>query len=56
VFAFLTCEPNPLVAPLYPKAMPVVLHPGDYDRWLDAEWDDASKLVEPFPSQMMTSA
>ncbi|MBK9432467.1 MAG: SOS response-associated peptidase family protein [Sphingomonadales bacterium] len=27
VFAFLTCEPNPLVAPLHPKAMPVILHP-----------------------------
>src|SRR5688572_25371494 len=26
-FAFLTCEPNPLVAPLHPKAMPVILQP-----------------------------
>lgn len=25
VFAFLTCEPNPLVAPIHPKAMPVLL-------------------------------
>lgn len=32
VFAFLTCEPNPLVAPIHPKAMPVILHPEDYDR------------------------
>lgn len=29
VFAFLTCEPNPLVAPIHPKAMPVVLHEED---------------------------
>ncbi|MES2289264.1 MAG: SOS response-associated peptidase family protein [Pseudomonadota bacterium] len=56
VFAFLTCEPNPLVAPLHPKAMPVVLHPSDYDRWLDAEWDDACALVTPFPSQLMAVA
>ena len=29
-FAFLTCEPNPVVAPIHPKAMPVILHPEDY--------------------------
>jgi putative SOS response-associated peptidase YedK len=29
--AFFTCEPNPLVAPIHPKAMPVVLHDDDYD-------------------------
>ena len=32
--AFLTCEPNPLVVPIHPKAVPVILHPDDYDRWL----------------------
>jgi putative SOS response-associated peptidase YedK len=37
VFAFLPCEPNPLVAPIHPKAMPVILHPADYDRWLAGE-------------------
>jgi len=52
-FAFLTCEPNPLVAPLHPKAMPVVLHPEDYDRWLEGETDDACALAVPFPSQLM---
>jgi putative SOS response-associated peptidase YedK len=25
-YAFLTCEPTPLVAPIYPKAMSVILH------------------------------
>lgn len=29
VFVFLTCEPNPLVAPIHPKAMPVILQPED---------------------------
>jgi putative SOS response-associated peptidase YedK len=53
VFAFLTCEPNPLVAPLHPKAMPVILHEADYQAWLTADWAEASGLVTPFPSQLM---
>ena len=52
-FAFLTCEPNPLVAPFHPKAMPVILQPEDYDRWLDGEAADACSLAQPFPSQLM---
>ncbi|MFO1239196.1 MAG: SOS response-associated peptidase family protein [Sphingomonadaceae bacterium] len=51
VFAFLTCEPNPLVAPLHPKAMPVILHPADYRNWLSGE--NAKSLSAPFPSQLM---
>ena len=51
VFAFLTCEPNPLVKPVHPKAMPVILQPDDYDRWLAG--DDAEALATPFPSQLM---
>jgi putative SOS response-associated peptidase YedK len=53
-YAFLTCEANPLVGPIHPKAMPVILHPEDYDRWLDGETDDACSLAAPFPSQLMT--
>jgi putative SOS response-associated peptidase YedK len=56
VFAFLTCEPNPLVAPLHPKAMPVILHDDDYDRWLTSDWTDAKALVAPYPSQLMAVA
>ena len=55
-FAFLTCEPNPLVAPIHPKAMPVVLHDEDYDAWLDGEVDSACSLAQPFPSQLMRVA
>lgn len=51
VYAFLTCEPNPLIAPIHPKAMPVILHPQDYDRWLKG--DDVTELAAPFPSQLM---
>ncbi|ATW02934.1 SOS response-associated peptidase family protein [Sphingorhabdus sp. YGSMI21] len=54
VFAFLTCEPNPLVKPIHPKAMPVILHPKDYDKWLAGE--AAENFAEPFPSQLMSMA
>jgi putative SOS response-associated peptidase YedK len=52
-FAFLTCEPNPLVAPLHEKAMPVILAPEDYDRWLTGEAEDVCGLAVAFPSQLM---
>ena len=52
-FAMLTTDPNPLVARVHPKAMPVILHPEDYERWLTAEWKDAQALVSPYPTQMM---
>jgi len=34
IFAFLTCEPNGEVAPIHPKAMPVVLSPAEAHAWL----------------------
>lgn len=55
-FAFLTTEPNPLIAAIHPKAMPVILDEGDYDRWLTAPWADAVRLVAAYPSQLMTAA
>ncbi|MDE1467937.1 SOS response-associated peptidase family protein [Aurantiacibacter sp. D1-12] len=51
VFAFLTCEPNALVAPRHPKAMPVILPEECYDAWLAG--DDPQNLAVPFPSQLM---
>ena len=51
-FAFLTCEPNGVVAPIHPKAMPLILHPEDEARWLAGELDG---IVAPFPSQLMTA-
>ena len=54
VFAFLTCEPNPLIKPIHPKAMPVILHPDDYDDWLSGK--DAGNYAVPFPSQLMSIA
>ncbi|MGB3722786.1 MAG: SOS response-associated peptidase [Pacificimonas sp.] len=52
-FAFLTCEPNELVAPVHPKAMPVLLTAKDADTWLTADWDDARQLARPFPATDM---
>jgi len=54
VFAFLTTEPNPLVAPIHPKAMPVLLDEQDEERWLTCSFDEAVALAKPFPSQLMS--
>ena len=53
LMAFLTCEPNPVVAPIHPKAMPVLLHEEDEARWLECGFEDAIGLAQPFPSQLM---
>lgn len=55
-FAFLTCEPNELVAPIRPKAMPVILDRRDYDQWLSADFDAACALQRPFPASAMRIA
>lgn len=52
-YGFLTTEPNSLIAPIHPKAMPVLLHDEDRDRWLTSEWNDLKALVAPYPSQLM---
>jgi putative SOS response-associated peptidase YedK len=56
VFAFLTCEPNSVVKPVHPKAMPVILLPEDYERWLTGTYDDIVGLQAPFPSQLTVMA
>lgn len=53
VFAFLTTEPNSLVGPIHPKAMPVLLHDEDEERWLSAPIEKAMELVAPYPAQLM---
>lgn len=54
VFAFLTTEPNETVRPIHPKAMPVILHDEDEERWLTAPIADVIDLVAPYPSQLMS--
>lgn len=46
-FAFLTTEPNGLVAPIHAKAMPVILLKEDYDRWLAGDFEVAAELQRP---------
>lgn len=53
-FAILTTDANRLVEYHHPGAMPVILHPEDYGRWLSGEWRDAVRLAAPYPSQLMT--
>lgn len=54
VYAFCTTEPNPLVAPKHPKAMPVILLAEDHERWLLGSIEDVLALQAGYPSQMMT--
>ena len=48
LYAFLTTTPNAVVAPIHPKAMPVILtEPDEFDTWLNAPWDVAKELQRP---------
>lgn len=48
LFAFLTTKPNEVVAPIHPKAMPVILTTKDeIEMWLMADWSDARALQRP---------
>lgn len=51
--AFLTCEPNETVRAIHPKAMPVMLDPADFSRWLDSPRVDACELAKPFEDARM---
>jgi putative SOS response-associated peptidase YedK len=52
--AFLTCEANQTVGAVHPKAMPVMLRPGeDIERWLTSEHADACALARPFADTAM---
>lgn len=55
LFAFLTCEPNGIVAPIHPKAMPVILtDEGELEAWLSANWTVAKTLQGPLPDDRLT--
>ncbi len=54
LFGFLTCPPNAEVAPVHPKAMPVILtKPEEWRRWLMAPADEALCLQRPLPNGML---
>ena len=50
LFGFLTCPPNGDVAPIHPKAMPVILtQPAEWRHWLTAPTPLALQLQRPLP-------
>ncbi|TYC63957.1 SOS response-associated peptidase [Rhodobacterales bacterium] len=50
LFGFLTTEPNDIVAPIHPKAMPVILtEPDEIEAWLTQPWETAKDLQRPLP-------
>jgi putative SOS response-associated peptidase YedK len=55
LFSFLTCEPNGVVAPIHPKAMPVILtSPEEIATWMTAPAEVALELQRPLPDHALT--
>ena len=53
----ITTEPNALVQPIH-RRMPVILHPSEWDTWLDPANDDTDSLaglLTAFPADAMTA-
>jgi putative SOS response-associated peptidase YedK len=54
LYSFLTSKPNGVVAPIHPKAMPVILTTQEeYEIWLNAPDEEALKLQRPLPDNML---
>ena len=55
LFAFLTTEANAVVAPIHPKAMPVILTtPEEVDLWLAADASKALELQRPLRDETLS--
>jgi putative SOS response-associated peptidase YedK len=56
LFGFLTCDPNNVVVPIHPKAMPVILtEPDEIEAWLTAPWEEARTLQRPLADHKLTA-
>jgi putative SOS response-associated peptidase YedK len=55
MFSFLTAEPNDVARPIHAKAISVMLTtPAEFDVWLSADTEEASKLQRPLPTEQLS--
>ncbi len=52
-FAMVTCDANPLVEPIHPKAMITILKADDHKRWLTGTLADVVALQRPYDESSM---
>ena len=54
LFGFLTTEANATIAPIHPKATPVIITtPAEFDHWLEQDTLDALALQRPLPDHAL---
>ena len=50
--ALITTEPNELMRTIHDR-MPVIIEPGDYAAWLNADNENPKALLRPYPDSRM---